>query len=242
MEGQSFEEQHETPKPETGPEVDIEVESVLEKREIESVEQLQRYFKISVVKLKDDGQAMFKETSDNFVSHHHLFLRSELELIAARIDKRLGFGLVPPTVTRTIKGCAGVLQERIFAKVASQVINWEYFVDDLWLAKAAVFDYLIDNRDRHDGNFLIDPSTGRMWLIDHDYLSLIIGGSEQKQVLKKARDKNLTKLSEDMKESLILLLADIDSLKQGIDHDEVVEFVEGVKTRAQALLNKGTLA
>ena len=238
-EGQSFE-KNDMPKLEAGPEIDV--KSVLEKREIESIEQLKGYFEVKVVKLKDDGQAMFRETSGVPEWNYHQFLRSELELLAAGIDERLGFGLVPPAVGRTIEGNVGVLQERIFAKVASEVTDWEYLVNDLWLAKAAVFDYLIGNRDRHSGNFLIDSSTGRIWLINHDYLSLIAGGSEETEILDKAKNKNLTQLSKEMKESIGFLLADIDSLKQGTEDIEILDFIEKIKTRAQVLLNTGTLA
>ena len=233
-------EQFRAPTVETTPETSI--ESVLERGEIERVEQLEGYFPTKAVKLKDDGQAIFRETSYDSEQSKHRFLRSKLELLAAGIDKRLRFGLVPPVVARTIEGNIGILQERIFAKVASEITNWEYSVDSSWLVKAAVFDYLIGNRDRHSGNFLIDSGTGRIWLIDHDYLSLIVGGSEKTEILDKARDKNLTQLSKDIKESLGFLLADIDSLKQETDDIEISYFIEKVKTRTQELLNTGTLA
>lgn len=81
------------------------------------------------------------------------------EVLAYEIDRMLGFNLVPPTVVRTFNGEVGSLQlfknSSKIARPNAQSLNKQHF-----------FDYLIDNRDRHSGNFLVAPN-GNVISIDN---------------------------------------------------------------------------
>jgi hypothetical protein len=94
------------------------------------------------------------------------------EPAAYALSELLGLEMVPPSVERTIAGTPGSLQ--IFvegakaavdlknegAKPASErVVMFRYY-------QMQVFDNLINNVDRNQGNILVDPH-GRAWLIDH---------------------------------------------------------------------------
>ncbi len=94
------------------------------------------------------------------------------ELAAYRLSRLLGLRNVPPTVSRNIDGKNGTLQiwverammekerqqEKIPPPVARDWINqWQIRV---------LFDNLIFNDDRNQGNILID-SNWKVWLIDH---------------------------------------------------------------------------
>jgi len=170
-EGQSFEKQHEALKPETGPEVDI--ESVLEKGEIEEREDyLGCYWPIQRIKIKDDGIALFKiETKEPESAY---YARGDYETIAIKLDRILGFNIVPTSVKRTIKDDRSTEDRGIMecfiddAEPAIKFsIDWPTKTTQQEIVKAAVFDYLIGARDRHSANFLINSETGKIWLIDH---------------------------------------------------------------------------
>ena len=94
------------------------------------------------------------------------------ELAAYRLSRLLGLHNVPPTVRRDIDGKNGTLQiwveqammekerrqEKIQPPVARDWINQ--------FRTRVLFDNLIFNEDRNQGNILID-SNWRVWLIDH---------------------------------------------------------------------------
>lgn len=240
MEGQSFE-QHKGPLPETGPEVDI--ETVLERGEIESTETLKGYFPIQIVRIKDDGRALFKPTSENKNLDSKNFLRGDLELLAAQIDEILGFNLVPPVVARAIENKDGVLQSFVEDAKPAVSLNedWVSLVNKGELVNAAVFDYLIGKPERHKGNFLINPETGKIWLIDHDYISLIGGGITVQLVLWAALKEGPIKLSDDVKGKLRILLTQIDSLQEGKQPD-IKQWLNSIKGRSQKLVEIGVIA
>ena len=94
------------------------------------------------------------------------------EISAYRLGKLLGLSNIPPTVPRKVAETEGSIQlwieeassERKRLQQDLQPPNlqlWSGQVDTMRL-----FDHLIYNRDRHDGNVLIDPSW-RLWMIDH---------------------------------------------------------------------------
>jgi hypothetical protein len=93
------------------------------------------------------------------------------ELAAYQLSLLLGLDNVPPTVPWELKGQPGALQIWIEKARAGWHPNETEEPSDpaLWAMesdKMLVFDALIGNRDRHEGNVLID-SAGKVWWIDH---------------------------------------------------------------------------
>ena len=93
------------------------------------------------------------------------------EAAASRVDELLGFGLVPTTtvvpenlVSRAPHG-PGSLQE--FAENATPGLDAGRYTL-LEQQRMAVFDYIIGNVDRHEGNYLTGPN-GELVAIDHGY-------------------------------------------------------------------------
>lgn len=204
-----FEQHHETPppQPEKGPEVDI--ESVLEKGEIESIEDYaEGYWPIQRVKIKDDGIALFKIETEEPESAY--YARSEYEIIARKLDDFLGLGMVPLSAKRVIGTDRGVMEQFIDdAKPATSLAAyWPEATTKEELIKAAVFDYLIGAKDRHLANFLINSKTGKIWLIDHavDMFETGIHGS---RIISEIRG---TRISEEILPRLADLVGKVDSV------------------------------
>ena len=94
------------------------------------------------------------------------------ELAAYRLSRLLGLDNVPPVARRTIKGRKGTLQiwvenalmEKKRAQDKIQAPNRVHWVYQKQLMH--VFDNLIENDDRNQGNILFD-SNWKLWLIDH---------------------------------------------------------------------------
>jgi hypothetical protein len=96
----------------------------------------------------------------------------KFEVAAYELDKLLGLDMVPPTVERTYKGTKGSLQiwvpncmtegERMQKQLnPPDPILWKQQT-----SKVRVFDALVYNIDRNQGNLLIDP-TWKIYMIDH---------------------------------------------------------------------------
>ncbi len=107
------------------------------------------------LEIVDDGKAVFKTV--DFPEERAAYL----------VDLFLGFGLVPTTVIRELRGEVGSVQEFISGtksgfEFSKEVVAREY-PDQLM--KLWVFDLIIANKDRHSGNFLIKD--GKMYAIDH---------------------------------------------------------------------------
>lgn len=103
-----------------------------------------------------------------------LFFRDEagFEVAAYRLSRLLGLNNVPPTVQRSVFGKRGTLQlwiENAFTE-AQRIENHLWPEDpELWRLQVQVlrlFDNLIFNDDRNQGNVLFD-SNWKLWLIDH---------------------------------------------------------------------------
>lgn len=101
------------------------------------------------------------------------FLRDtyKSEIAAYELSLLLGLDTVPPTVPWTMKRRPGSLQ--IFIEGARPgwhpLENTKPADPELWekhRETMRVFDALIHNVDRHEGNMLVDPA-GRVWWIDH---------------------------------------------------------------------------
>ena len=205
VEGQSFE-KHETPKPEIGPGVDI--ESVL-RGEIEEIDDYyEGYWPIQRVKIKDDGTAFFKTETTEPESPY--YARGDYETIAIKLDRLLGFNIVPISVKRTIGEDRGIME--CFIDDAEPAIKfstyWPLMTTQQEIAQAAVFDYLIGARDRHAGNFLINSETGKIWLIDHA-VDMFETGRHGSLIYDEARGKEI---SDETLSRIVALLEKLDSM------------------------------
>lgn len=95
------------------------------------------------------------------------------EVAAYELDQMLGIGRVPPTVVRTVEGHTGSVQiwmegttpEDLMVEQGRlnppDTIGWFKQKTVMW-----VFDALVANVDRNQGNLLID-SDWNLWFIDH---------------------------------------------------------------------------
>jgi hypothetical protein len=96
------------------------------------------------------------------------------EIAAYNLDKLLGLGMVPPTVQKRFRGKAGSCQlwieeSAVLKKSLQEGLSSKVLEKPNWLRQAYVqqlFDNLIGNEDRHQGNVLITPDE-RSFLIDH---------------------------------------------------------------------------
>lgn len=99
--------------------------------------------------------------------------RWQHEVAAYRVDRLIGLDLVPPTVAREVNGQEGSLQlwiENAFDEKDRVEKKIPISDPDRLHAAAArmkVFDLLLYNVDRNQGNILITEPGTRVWLIDH---------------------------------------------------------------------------
>ena len=116
------------------------------------------------VKIRDDGGGVFKPHTGYEGSTKTEFIARERA--AYLISRFLGFDFVPPTVIKVVNGEEGSLQEFVEdAQVGSEVRDGDVLNEEM--SKLAIFDSLIDNLDRHSGNYLVKG--GRIFAIDHGY-------------------------------------------------------------------------
>lgn len=88
------------------------------------------------------------------------------EVAAYRLSRRLGWGLVPPTVIRQGPHGTGSLQ--LYVQPAAEIEDPHGFWGDLCLEneRIVLFDHIANNADRKLSHCLLDVS-GRRWGIDH---------------------------------------------------------------------------
>jgi len=114
------------------------------------------------------GSAVLKDVDDGLAMRFLDTYRSEIA--AYELDRLLELDMVPPTVERVVKGKRRSLQlwvenARLLADTAGEAIPGL----DAWnrqVYRERVFDNLIVNIDRNDGNMLVDREW-RLILIDH---------------------------------------------------------------------------
>jgi hypothetical protein len=97
-----------------------------------------------------------------FKPHVGMHSNAGSEVGAFRFDRLLGFDLVPVTTVREVDGEVGSLQ--LFMPHA---VNAEQTSIPRPSARMDLFDYLIQNIDRHLANFMVQPWNGRLVAIDH---------------------------------------------------------------------------
>lgn len=224
------------------PQPQVDLESVLEKGEIKSAKELEGYWGMQLIEIKDDGDALFRPdnvTDFMFEAKEMEVRRSDLELLAYKVDQILEFDLVPAVVNRTIGQLKGSLQKRIKNIHKAVDIEWVKIKPEN-ITRAAVFDYLLDVKDRHSGNFIIDSDTEKLWLIDHDFFMFFWERDGITHMVELAQDEGLTTLSGLEIASLERFIAHSDSLT--IDaKPEVIEIIKKARDRAEVLLEKGQI-
>lgn len=224
------------------PQPSVDMETILESGEIKNARELKGYWGIQLVEIKDDGDALFRPDSATdffFKAVGMEARRSDLELMAYGIDKILEFGLVPTTILRTIGKHKGTLQRRIRNFYDGYDKDWSSKTNPEEIRRAAIFDYLLDAGDRHDGNFLIDSDTGKLCLVDHDF-SMFLENNTRRRIIDKAREMGLDVLDISDRTSLERFLAHADSLTISAK-PEIVEIIKKAQDRAEILLEKGQI-
>lgn len=131
------------------------------------------------ISFRDDGAGVFKpKEGEEFVGRYaEVGTYYKRERAAYLVDQFLGFGLVPPTVIREIGDKVGSVQEFVsnFTDGFDYrcELSWRGNDDEknkLWkkdLAVLRLFDMLIANSDRHEGNVIVKD--GRVIAIDHGF-------------------------------------------------------------------------
>lgn len=120
-----------------------------------------------VITFENGSKANFK--IDNGSTHGRMVQSgkdNEREVAAWRIAKLVGMDdMVPPSIIRTIDGRKGALLQWQSGSVASDYSGDKY--DGLEDRKrAAAFDFVIGNTDRHSNNWVMSPE-GKIKLIDN---------------------------------------------------------------------------
>lgn len=243
-EGQSFEKQHEiTPQPK------IDIRPALERGEVVDSWPLEGYSRFSIVVIKDDGKGLFRSEK---TQSKRKPLRIHLELLARLIDKVIGSDLIPEVVVRNIGEEKGTLQH--FIENAKPISHYSSLklVPMEEIARAALFDFLIEAADRRTENILFREDGKKIWLIDHDDLMFLNAGSNigiYSEILNEARRRNLKiavegKLAESIQE-LISKLEQLSSNSQEIDIEtltpKLLNVINKVKQRAITVLETGAI-
>lgn len=115
---------------------------------------------VYLVTLEDGTKAIFKPERDELQTEYLS------EIAAFKISEAFEFNLVPPTVEREVFGETGSFQLFIGRARDGNLIEPIPKVEDYH--KNIVFDYLIAEYDRHEGNLLLDNDQN-LFLIDHGY-------------------------------------------------------------------------
>ncbi|OGN01153.1 MAG: hypothetical protein A3I26_01320 [Candidatus Yanofskybacteria bacterium RIFCSPLOWO2_02_FULL_43_10] len=218
------------------------IEAVLEKGEIKSVKELEGYGDMQLVGIQGGGDALFRpnqETASVFENTGKEAMASELEEMAFKVDEALGFGLVPPVAARTVNGVEGYLQQFINDSQVAGLLEWRVIVKPEELAKAAVFDYLLDVRDRRGDSFLINPKIGKIWLTGHDYW-MFWNENARSDILREAQVRGLNCLTPETRSALERFLPCIDSLTVEAKK-EVATILKKAQERAQLILSEGQI-
>lgn len=94
----------------------------------------------------------------------------ESEVLAYEFSESIGWNLVPETIMYTHEGKSGSLQKWVddteIAKFYKGKLTADPKVDEMKKRMGAM-DVLLENRDRHNGNWLYDEGRGRIWAIDN---------------------------------------------------------------------------
>ena len=156
--------------------------------------------KTELVTFGDGSKGVFKPASGEYMNFNPAIksgTQTEREVGAWEVAKLVGMqDIVQPTVKRTINGEVGSVQKFANGQVAKNVQNGATEYDgDRDLARAAAFDYVLGNTDRHTGNWLVEnpnQQAAKLHLIDHGLSFPAYGnGGLSSQFVRKATAKGL---------------------------------------------------
>ena len=132
---------------------------------------------VRIVNLEDGTRAVFKPQGGNGSSIARGNITpgkdTEREIGAWEVAKRVGLqDMVPPVVEKVVDGKRGALLAYKNGKAAHCLDGDAQYDGKENLARAAVFDYVIGNEDRHEGNWLVEDAdkgadNAKLHLIDH---------------------------------------------------------------------------
>ena len=171
-------------------------EETLESGDIEKNSPLKGYSYLEFVKIKDDGSGIFKREEEDKKEVNR-------ERAAYLVNLFLGFDFVPPTVLRRIGEKYGSVQQFIEnGKVASMVQKEDIPKEEL--LKLNIFDYIINNGDRHKKNYLIRD--GKIVAIDHGVAFSYYSGLSDHSKANWSRTMGVA-ISQEIKDKLALFVS-----------------------------------
>lgn len=126
--------------------------------------------KTYVVTFEDGSKGVFKVADPNSKPRREVPAGqdAEREVAAYKVAKLVGMDdLVPETIIRKVDGERGSLQSWVTGELAANSLN--QYDGEKDAARAAAFDYVIGNSDRHKYNWMVSGTGGneKLHLIDH---------------------------------------------------------------------------
>ncbi len=165
------------------------LEKILKEKEVEHISPLGGGVNsTSIVELSDGTRAVWKPHYETWSSNYRA------EVLAYEIDAKFSFDMVPVTVEREINGQKGSLQ--LFMDSTDNGMLHQSQLD-----KQSFFDFIIDNRDRHAGNYLASPSGDEVIAIDNG-LSFTGLGFNQRSFFRRRKQIDRYLKSEEGKEMI----------------------------------------
>lgn len=126
-----------------------------------------------IIKFKDGTQGIFKpvEGEQTWLRKGSYGTLADREMLASRIGESMGLDNVPITVLREINGEMGSLQKWISTNGAQRwnelsLETQNALFNSIEGGKMNIFDALIQNSDRHGGNYLVDNAS-KFFYIDN---------------------------------------------------------------------------
>ncbi len=214
---------------EVPPSPGVDFSGILEKGDIIETTPLGGSAVTAMVTFQDGNKAIFSPAA------------SSLELAVFWVDHLLGFGLVPAVAARPINDQPGLLTQLITgAKPALYYKTWEDAVQPQELLKAAVFDYILDSRDRRKENFLIDEKLQKLWLINNDH-HMLLSYLDRRDILDTAIKKGLTNLTPEILTAIDRFYAGSQAFLNRAKEKEMIDVLNRARERARMILDKKTI-
>lgn len=154
-----------------------------------------------LVTFEDGTQAIWKMHREVWFSNYRA------EVLAYELDQLLGINLVPPTTERTIADQKGSIQ--LFVDSIEGVTPPRSELD-----KQHFFDFLIDQRDRHEWNYLVSPDSQRIYSIDNGNSFTGFGEIEITFFQRRAAIKRFLNTTEGKKVMRNMRAIDLDQLEE----------------------------